>query len=223
MAFSPFATLGFVGTNYNKVSNGDWTRYPVLGGQCVNAVESAATTCAKKSSIFANAMGKVTNGWENLAKSDKVFKGVDKTVKFVKKNINPLIVASGATKVLLAKPEDREKTFYSEGFMIAGMFLGEGWMKKNLDAKVLSKLPIEGRWGSVARGVLFVAGSLLASTIGQKIGNAIYASKEKYKNDNIQLNKANLEKLQKQQKTELSEALKTNTEAEVYEPLAMKA
>ena len=125
MAYSPVATLGFVATNGNKVANGDWTRYPVLGGQCLNAAGSAVAAGAKANQMFANIVQRTSTAADNLAKSDKVFNGVSKTVKFLRKNINPMIVASGVTKVALAKKEDREKTFYSEGGMIAGMFLGE--------------------------------------------------------------------------------------------------
>ena len=179
MAFSPVATYAFVGTNYNKVASGDWTRYPVLGGQCANAVESTAAVCVKNSSYLANIFGKVSTACDNLAKSDKVFNGVSKVVKFAKNNVNPLIVASGVTKVALAKKEDREKTFYSEGGMIVGMFLGEGWMKRHLDKVVLSKLPISKKWMPIVKGTLFVAGSLTSSAIGQKLGQMFYKNVEK--------------------------------------------
>lgn len=179
MAFSPIATYAFVGTNYNKVASGDWTRYPVLGGQCVNALQATVETAAKHSTKAAHVADEATSIFSNLAKSDKVFNGLSKTVKFVKNNINPLIVASGATKVILAKKEDREKTLFSEGAMILGMFAGEGWMKKNLDKVVLSKLPIDKKWAPIVKGVLFVAGSITASTIGQKIGEAVFAKIDK--------------------------------------------
>lgn len=179
MAFSPFATYAFVGTNYNKVASGDWTRYPVLAGQCINAVQATVDSGAKVSAKVAHAADKTSSVFEKLAQSDKVFNGLSKTVKFVKNNINPLIVASGATKVILAKKEDREKTLFSEGSMILGMFAGEGWMKKNLDKVILSKLPIDKKWAPIVKGVLFVAGSLTASTIGQKIGEATFAKIDK--------------------------------------------
>lgn len=210
MAFSPVATYAFVGTNYNKVANGDWTRYPVLSGQCINAAESTAQTIAKESSIFANAYDKAATGLSNLAKSDKFFNGVSKTVKFLKKNINPLIVASGVTKVALAKKEDREKTLYSEGGMITGMFLGEGWMKGHLDKVVLSKLPVSKKWMPVVKGTLFVAGSLTASTIGQKIGKFLFGKVEDSRKEKAE-----------KQALQLKEALQT--EKVPYEPMELKA
>jgi len=215
MAFSPVATYAFVGTNYNKVAGGDWTRYPVLSGQCINAAESTAQTIAKECSIFANTYNKVSSKLNTLAKSDKVFNGVSKTVKFVKNNINPLIVASGVTKVALAKKEDREKTFFSEGAMIAGMFAGEGWMKKNLEKVVLSKLPVSKKWMPVVKGTLFVAGSLTSSAIGQKIGQFIYKKLEESRN----ATKA-------EQVLHKPENLKPEPEAELkkpYKPMELKA
>lgn len=210
MAFSPVATFAFVGTNYNKVANGDWTRYPVLGGQCINAAESTVQAVAKESSVFANAYGKAANGLSNLAKSDKVFNGVSKIVKFLKNNINPLIVASGVTKVALAKKEDREKTIYSEGGMITGMFLGEGWMKGHLDKVVLSKLPISKKWLPVVRGTLFVAGSLTASTIGQQIGKYLFGKVEVSRQEKAE-----------KQALQIKEALQPDKEP--YEPMNLKA
>ena len=129
--------------------------------------------------MFANIVQRTSTAADNLAKSDKVFNGVSKTVKFLRKNINPMIVASGVTKVALAKKEDREKTFYSEGGMIAGMFLGEGWMKKHMDKVVLSKLPVSKKWMPVVKGTLFVAGSLTSSAIGQKLGKMFFNNIEK--------------------------------------------
>ncbi len=186
MAFSPLATYAFVGTNYDKVASGDWTRYPVLGGQCVNALQATVETAAKHSTKAAHVADEATSVFSKLAKSDKMFNGLSKTVKFVKNNINPLIVASGATKVILAKKEDREKTLFSEGAMILGMFAGEGWMKKNLDTKVLSKLPIDKKWAPIVKGILFVAGSITASTIGQKIGEALFAKLDKSRHEKVE-------------------------------------
>lgn len=214
MAYSPVATIGFVGTNYNKVSGGDWTRYPVLGGQCANALEYSVNTCAEKSSIFAGFKTRAASKLSTLAKSDKVFNGIFKTVKFVQNNINPLIVASGITKVALAKKEDREKTLFSEGGMIAGMFLGEGWMKKSLEPKVLSKLPVSKKWAPVVKGVLFVTGSLLSSTIVQTAGEAGFKALEKSRQKSVPSNYP-------AQKTQQPAALQTAQH--VYEPLEIKA
>jgi hypothetical protein len=193
------ATVGFVGTNYNNVYNkGDWTRVPVLAGQCFNAVEEGVklnNSLALKTQNLANsAVGAETNGIfryfckgvnfldkkiramsntiENLAKTDKLLNYSTKAINFVKHNINPLIVASSTVKVALAKKEDRRDTFFAEAGCVSGMFLGEGYMKKNLD-KYLNKLPINKKWLPLIKGVVFVSGSITASTIGQQVGKKI--------------------------------------------------
>ena len=52
------------------------------------------------------------------------------------------------------------------------MFLGEGWMKKNL-AKYLDQLTVNKKWIPLIKGIVFVTGSISCSTIGQKIGKKI--------------------------------------------------
>jgi hypothetical protein len=159
------ATIGFVGTNYNNVCNkGDWTRIPVLTGQCFNAVDEGLKLAKKEESV----MHKV----DTIAKTNKAFNYSTKVINFVRKNINPLIVVSSGIKVAMAKKEDREKTFLTEGGCVAGMFIGEGWMKKNL-SKYLEKLPVEKKWLPIIEGVVFVCGSLTSSTIGQNIGKKL--------------------------------------------------
>ena len=217
MVFSPLATYAFVGTNYNKVSSGDWTRYPVLTGQCINAVKytgNAVKNTSVFSKIFGNLWGTIKNtakGVQKVVTSDPFCHGVTKGAKFLANNINPMIVASGVTKVALAKKEDREKTLYSEGGMIAGMFLGEGWMKGHLDKVVLSKLPVSKKWMPVVKGTLFVAGSLTASTIGQKIGKFLFGKVESSRKEKAE-----------KQALQLKEALQ-QTEKVPYEPLELKA
>jgi hypothetical protein len=159
------ATVGFVGTNYNNVCNkGDWTRIPVLTGQCFNALDEGLKIAKKEDAVKKTV--------DTIAKSDKLFSYSTKVINFVKKNINPLIVASSTIKVALADKEDRTKTFLTEAGCVTGMFLGEGWMKKNL-SKYLEKLPVEKKWLPIIEGVVFVCGSLTSSTIGQKIGKKL--------------------------------------------------
>jgi hypothetical protein len=194
------ATLGFVGTNYNNVCNkNDWTRIPVLTGQCFNALDEGLKIAKKEETVKKTV--------DTIAKSDKLFNYSTKVINFVRKNINPLIVVSSTTKVVLAKKEDREKTFFNEAGCVAGMFIGEGWMKKNLN-KYLEKLPIEKKWLPIIEGVVFVCGSLTSSTIGQKIGNKL----SQYWN--VPLGKAEREAKAQQMKS---------TSDEVYAPMDVKA
>jgi len=164
MAFSDVATVGFVFRNGQKVNNGDMGRIPVLVGQTVNAVKAGTQ--------LHNGIGKgaqiVVNTCSEVAKTDKVFNGLTKVVKFASDNVNPLIAASSGLKVILAKKEDRKKTFISEAGCVGGMLLGEGWMKKNL-VGILDKLPITGKWKPIVKGLVFITGSITASTIGQKL------------------------------------------------------
>lgn len=159
------ACIGFVGTNYNNVVNkGDITRIPVLVGQCANAAEQGIK-CS-------NTINNATSQALNIAKNNKVFCGLEKTVNFVRKNINPFIIASSTTKVILADKEDRKKTLLTEAGCLTGMFAGEGYMKRHLN-KLIDKLPISAKWKPIAHGIIFVTGSLTASAIGEKIGKKL--------------------------------------------------
>lgn len=170
MAFSPVATFGFVGTNYNNVFNkNDWTRVPVLFGQVVNASNAASSALP---SYLNTASQTIREGINVASQSDKIFGGVTKGLKFISNNINPFIIASSATKVLLSDKEERTSTLIKETGLVGGMFLFEGQMKKHLD-KVLDKLPISPKWKPIIKGVTFIAGSLLGSTLGSKAGKTV--------------------------------------------------
>lgn len=159
------ACIGFVGTNYNNVVNkGDITRLPVLVGQCANAAEQGIK-CNRTINQAANQV-------LNVASGNKVFNGFAKSVNFVRKNINPLIIASSGAKVVFADKEERTKTLITETGTLTGMFLAEGKMKKHLD-KLLDKLPISPKWRPVVHGLIFISGSLTGSTIGNKIGKKV--------------------------------------------------
>lgn len=190
------ACIGFVGTNYNNVVNkGDFTRIPVLVGQCVNAADQGIK-CN-------NTINNAVNHALVSAKSNKVFNGFAKSVNFVRKNINPFIVASSSAKVILADKEERTKTLITEAGCVGGMFMGEGYMKKHLD-KLINKLPISARWQPIAHGIIFVAGSITASTIGQKIGKKVAQYWDT--------------PLGKEEKT----TKETKQQAKVYEPMNLK-
>ena len=170
MAYSCVATLGFIGTNGNKVfEQEDWTRIPVLTGQIINALDEASNLNSK----LAGKTCKLVTTCENLAKNDKVFGSVFNAGKFIKNNINPLIVASGVTKVALTKKEDREKAFVTEGGMLSGMFLAEGFMKRNLDGYLAKATFLPKKFLPIVKGVIFLSASLTGSSIGRKIGKQI--------------------------------------------------
>lgn len=168
--YSPVATALFSVRNGGKTTNGDIGRFPVTVGQSAAALKAFSQT----NSAAAKPIRTILNNCSEIAKSDKIFNGLSKTVKFASKHVNPLIAASSGLKVALADKKDRKNTLISESGCIAGMLLGEGWMKKNLDG-VLTKLTEKkcipgGKWLPIIKGAAFVAGSVTASTIGQKIG-----------------------------------------------------
>lgn len=166
--YSGVATGIFAIRNAGKTANENIGRLPVTIGQTASVIKAGAE--------YNNAVSKqakvVLNTCSEIAKTDKVFNGLTKAVKFASDHVNPLIVVSSGLNVAMAKKEERKKTIISEGGCLIGMFAGEGWMKKNLD-KYLAKLPINKKWIPIIKGVLFVAGSITSSTIGQKIGKKV--------------------------------------------------
>lgn len=165
MSYSDVATVGFAVRNIDKTTSGDWGRLLVALGQTANAIKAGA----EHNSYLKSGV----NALKKVAESDSVFKGVSKGVKFVSNNINPLIVVSSGYNVLTAKKEERKKTLFSEAGCIAGMFLGEGWMKKNLNP-IIEKLPVSNKWKPVIKGLIFIGGSIGSSTIGQMLSEKAY-------------------------------------------------
>lgn len=165
MSFSDVATVGFAIRNVDKTTSGDLGRLPVAVGQTVNAIKAGAE--------YNSFLKRGVNAVKKVVESDSVFKGVSKGVKFVSNNINPLIVVSSGYNVLTAKKEERKKTLFSEAGCIAGMFLGEGWMKKNLNP-IIEKLPVSNKWKPVIKGLIFIGGSIGSSTIGQMLTEKAY-------------------------------------------------
>lgn len=207
MGFSDVATVGFAIRNIDKVNSGDLGRIPVAAGQTYNALKAGAELnslfakspqCAvmatSDSSVLktvSNGVNKLANGVKTVANEEPVLKTITKGVKFASENVNTLICASSALKVLTSKKEERKNVLISEAGCIAGMFLGEGWMKKNLN-KYLDKLPIDKKFVPLIRGALFVAGSIGASTLGQKIGKKVAQYWDKpLKKDDANVNNTN--------------------------------
>lgn len=164
MAYSNVGAAIFTLRNADKTTSGDIGRLPVTIGQ--------STTVVKAVTQLDNPLSKALSKGLNYIGSDKVVSKLGKAAKFASDNVNPLIVASSGLKVALADKEDRKKTLITESGCLAGMFLGEGLMKKHLD-KILEKTSIGKKWLPVVKGIVFVTGSITASTIGQKIGKKV--------------------------------------------------
>ncbi len=157
--YSGVATGIFAVRNADKTMNDNIGRLPVTVGQSAALIKAGAQ--------YSNPAKHVLNTLDEIAKSDKIFNGISKTVKFAADHVNPLIVASSGYKVLTS--DDKKSAIITEGGSLAGMFIGEGWMKKNLDG-ILTKLPVSKKWLPVVKGILFVGGSIGSSTIGENIG-----------------------------------------------------
>lgn len=159
MPYSLVATGIFAARNSGKTTNGDIGRLPVTVGQTTSIIKAA--------SEYGNPFSKALKRGLNALASDKVASGLGKVATWASKNVNPLLVASSGIKVIAAKKEERKKTFIKESGLLCGMFLGEGWMKRNL-TKHLDKLPINKKWMPFIKGITFVAGSITCSTLGHK-------------------------------------------------------
>lgn len=196
--YSGVATGIFAIRNADKTMNENIGRLPVTIGQSASLIKAGAqyaddskktlqtmrtikninntdkvfNNISKAANYASKKIKTVLNTLDDIAKSDKVFNGLSKAVNFASNNVNPLIVASSGLNVALADKKDRKKTLIAESGSIAGMFIGEGLMKKKLDG-VLNKLPINKKWIPIIKGVVFVAGSITSSSIGQKIGKKI--------------------------------------------------
>lgn len=164
MPYSNVANVIFTVRNADKTTSGDIGRGPVTVGQAGALVKSITQ--------LDNPLSKALSKGLEVAKSDAVASKIGKVVKFASDNVNPLIVASSGLKVALADEKDRKQTLFSESGCIAGMFIGEGLMKSHLD-KVIAHSSIGPKWTPIVKGIVFVTGSITASTIGQKIGEFI--------------------------------------------------
>lgn len=166
--YSGVATGIFALRNADKTSTENIGRLPVTVGQTASLIKAGAQYNNSASRTAKN----VLKSLEEVAKSDKIFKGIGKAVDFAANNVNPLIVASSGLKVALADKEERKNTIISETGCLLGMFAGEGWMKKNLD-KYLEKLPVNKKWIPIIKGLTFVTGSITSSNIGEKVGKTV--------------------------------------------------
>lgn len=176
------ASAIFCARNTKKAENGDWGRVPVAVGQARNIVDSVLS--------YDNAIGRGTqhfvNGLNTAAESEKVLRGLGKTVNFFAKNINPLICVTSGVKVMTA--EDKHSTLIQETAALSAMFAGEAWMKDNLskvaEIKGIDKIAEKvmafsktfkggGVIPAAIKGTAFVIGSCTAYNMGSKFGHLL--------------------------------------------------
>src|SRR5574344_1235542 len=98
------STIIFCGRNFDKTDNGDIGRAPVAVGQFRNVVNGVTA--------YDNAIGKTAktavNAFDKVAKADKLVDYAGKGVRFLSKNINPLICVSSGIQIL--NSDDKERT-----------------------------------------------------------------------------------------------------------------
>ena len=165
-----------LGTGIMAPEQNNQVRTLVAFGQAIYALTKLNSVLSNSSTPIKNAPQKVIDLCNRVSENSKVFGKLEKVVDFASKNVNNLICVSSGIKVLTAK--DKESEFWAQTGNIAGMFAGEGWMKKNL-AKYVDKLPINSKMKPVIEGILFVMGSITGSTICYNIAKKIVAKTKK--------------------------------------------
>lgn len=164
--YSSLATGIFAIRSGNKAIEGDPGRVPITFVQGASVLKAAA----RYNNKFSNTIRSAFDVCDEIAKTDKLFSGLTKVVKFASEHVNPLIAAVSGIKVICA--DDKKTALLTEGGCVAGMMIGEGIMKKHLEG-ILSGLKISGKWSALLKGLIFVTGSISSSTLGHKIGGYI--------------------------------------------------
>lgn len=164
MAYSPVASVIFSARNADKTTSGEIGRLPVTVGQAASVV--------KASSQYGNPFSRTIKNGLRILNTDYVARNLGKVAKFASNHVNDLIVVSSGIKVITAKKEERRDVLITEAGCLAGMFAGEGWMKKNLH-KYLDKLPVNKKWIPLIKGIVFVTGSISCSMFGEKVGKEV--------------------------------------------------
>lgn len=177
--------LAFVGTNTEKVKDGQIMRVPIVIGQGVNAYQSYAQSGlagANKAQAGAELLGKAAEKSTFLARCGGV-------LKWIQGHINPLITACVGVKIFMS--EDKERALWSDGTGLVAMFASEKAYKKlsktdtaktifnqveNFGNKIFkaSKGSKAGKvCAAVAEGLGFVVASVGGYTGAAKIGGAV--------------------------------------------------
>lgn len=157
------ANILFTVRNGNRTQNGEGGRGLVTVGQAAKFFKQVKNY----DNIFGDMTKSAINAFTKISENDKAFRYLSKGVKFASENINPLICVSSGINVLTS--DDKQSAVIAEAGNLAGMFAMEGWMKKHLDG-IVEKLPISKKWKPILRGILFVCGSIGASTLCYNLG-----------------------------------------------------
>ena len=100
----------------------------IAAGQVTNAAKGVANIAKESKAAWAGNIVSAEESIKALSKGDKVLRGIGKVVDFTANNINPLICATGAVKVLTA--DDKSDAFGRETMALGTMFASEAMAKR---------------------------------------------------------------------------------------------
>ena len=144
------------------------------------------TNAAKAAAHLDNKVGKgaqaAINAVNTISQNNKALSVMSKGANWASKNVNPLLIGAAGYRVLTAK--DKETTLKREIVGMSAMFGVEALIKEffksstyaTFKAQLCTK-PWQKALCSIIEGILFVSGSIAASTTGYKIGEKLYQDK----------------------------------------------
>ncbi len=192
MAFSPISTGIFAFRSADKASKGDDGRAVVAGCQGAGLVGDVFGRIKHYDTALCNTARSAASVFSDLSKTNKVFEVGGKVVKFGMNNVNPIICASSAYKVL--RSDDKLETGVKETMALTTMFAAENLVKMNYEAVAnsgamnklnklvkesdnlkpilgyIAKNKLGGKLGLATKGVALVAGSIAGYNLGENMG-----------------------------------------------------
>ena len=102
----------------------------VAGGQITNAAKGVVSIAKESKNAVSDGIISAEKSIKDLANSGKIARGVSKVLSFTADNINPIICATSAVKVLSA--DDKTDTAIQEGVALGSMFAAERTAKELL-------------------------------------------------------------------------------------------
>ena len=164
--FSAVSSAIFAYRNVGKTEKGEYGRALVAVAQGLNVLNEVA----RYNKAIAKGTDAAVSVFDSLAKKSKVVDCGVKAVKRRKKNVNPLICASGALKVAMS--DDKKTAAINEAAALTTMFAGERIAKAAIP-KILEKIKLPGKMNAVVKGVAFVCASIASYSAGEYLGNKI--------------------------------------------------
>jgi len=184
--FSPVASCVFAFRNVNKTENGEIGRAPVAVGQFTGLIKEIA----KYDKAIGMGAKNAVSIFKEIAGDTKAFRYAGNTLEFLSNNVNPLICASSALKVAMAKDEDKDRVLLEQLGMLGFMFTGENLVSKNYDKVINSKAikPLMskitkgahgGKIAAIIKGLTFLTASIGCSNIGSGLVKSCLKTKDK--------------------------------------------